>query len=126
MVAATRRIIPLLWLVLGAAGAQAAELATAPGMAPDAAAGAGDMPMADYLALLGQIAPAAEDGAKTYLAAFAQRCGRPMSTGELRRAISLGNGDPVLMGLIRASQMRSVAARDQLVLQLRCPGQGGR
>lgn len=82
--------------------------------------------MADYLALLGQIAPAAEDGAKTYLAAFAQRCGRPLSTGELRRAISQGNGDPVLMGLIRASQLQSAAARDQFVLQLRCPGQGGR
>ena len=126
MIAATQRIIPLLWLVLGAAGALAADLATAPGMAPDAAAEAADMPMADYLALLGQIAPAAEDGAKTYLAAFAQRCGRPLNTSELRRAISQGSGDPVLMGLIRASQLRSVAARDQFVLQLRCPGQGGR
>ncbi len=126
MKVATQRIFLLLWLVLGASGAPAADLATAPGMAPDSAAGAGDMPMADYLALLGQIAPAAEDGAKTYLTAFAQRCGRPMSTGELRRAISQGNGDPVLMGLIRASQLRSVAARDQFVLQLRCPGQEGR
>lgn len=85
-----------------------------------------DIPIADYLALLGHIAPAAEDGAKTYLATFAQRCGRPMSTEELRSAMSQGDGNPVLMGLIRASHLRDTTSRDQFVQQLRCPGKGAR
>ncbi len=84
-------------------------------------ASADDMPLADYLGLLRQIAPAAEDGAKAYLAAFRQRCGRTVSTAELRRAISDGQGDPVLMGLIRASQLRDAHAREQWLARLRCP-----
>ncbi len=82
---------------------------------------ADDMPLADYLGLLRQIAPAAEDGAKAYLAAFRQRCGRTVSTAELRRAVSEGQGDPVLMGLIRASQLRDAHAREQWLARLRCP-----
>ncbi|MFY9327209.1 MAG: hypothetical protein WAO76_04200, partial [Georgfuchsia sp.] len=70
-----------------------------------------DMPLADYLGFLRQIAPAAEDGARDYLAAFERRCGRALTTAELRRAMSQGDGDPVLMGLIRASQLRDTAAR---------------
>ena len=64
-----------------------------------------DMPLADYLALLAQIAPPARDGAQAYMQAFQQRCGRPMKTAELRRAMSEGDGDPVLMGMIRASHL---------------------
>jgi hypothetical protein len=37
-----------------------------------------DMPLADYLALLAQISPAAHEGAQAYLQAFQQRCGRPV------------------------------------------------
>lgn len=80
-----------------------------------------EMPMADYLALLGRIAPAAEDGARQYLAAFAQRCGRALRTSELRQAFAQGDGDPVLLGLVRASHLQDAAARQQLVQQLRCP-----
>ena len=83
-----------------------------------------DMPLADYLGFLRQIAPAAEDGAKDYLAAFERRCDRVLTTAELRRAMSQGDGDPVLMGLIRASQLRDTAAREQLAGQLRCPSRG--
>lgn len=79
------------------------------------------MPLTDYLGLLGQIAPAAEDGAKAYLSAFQQRCGRVLSTAELRRSMTQGEGDPVLMGLIRASHLKDAAARDQWIQQLRCP-----
>lgn len=85
-----------------------------------------DMPLTDYLGLLGQIAPAAEEGARAYLSAFQQRCGRALSTVELRRSMTQGEGDPVLMGLIRASHLRDVAARDQWVQRLRCPGKEAR
>jgi hypothetical protein len=83
-------------------------------------AAAEDIPMADYLALLRQIAPAAEDGARTYLAATRLRCGREPSTGELRRAMSEGDGDPTLIGLIRAAQARDAAARARLLAQFSC------
>jgi hypothetical protein len=85
-----------------------------------------DMPLADYLGLLAQIAPAAQEGAQTYLNAFQQRCGRAPGTAELRRAMSEGDGDPVLMGLIRAAHLRDTAARDSLVQQLRCPAGAAR
>ena len=84
------------------------------------------MPLADYLGLLRQIAPAAEAGTKDYLAAFERRCGRTLSTTELRRAMSQGDGDPVLMGLIRASHLRDASAREQLAGQIRCPIRGAR
>jgi len=87
---------------------------------------ADDIPMADYLALLRQIAPAAEDGARTYVAATRLRCGRDPSTGELRRAMSQGDGDPVLIGLIRAAQARDAAARARLLAQFRCAPEIGR
>jgi len=82
------------------------------------------MPLADYLGLLRKIAPAAEAGTKNYLAAFERRCGRTLTTTELRRAMSQGDGDPVLMGLIRASYQRDSAAREQLAGQIACPDKG--
>ena len=86
----------------------------------------GDMPMADFLALLQQIAPAAGDGAKVYLGAYRLQCGRMLSTAELRHALAREGGDPGLMGLIRASQPQDLAARNQLVRQIRCPAGGAR
>ena len=53
-----------------------------------------NVPLADYLALLQQISPAAEAGARDYLAAFARRCGRALTPTELRRAMADGDGDP--------------------------------
>lgn len=97
-----------------------AQAQTSPARGPLQAAEA--MPLADYLGLLRQIAPAAEEGAKAYLAAFQQRCGRDLRAAELRQAMAAGDGDPVLMGLIRASQLRDASARDQWIRQLRCPG----
>src|SRR5574338_1669006 len=88
--------------------------------------GINDMPLADYLGLLRQIAPAAEAGATDYLAAFERRCGRALTTSELRQAMSAGDGDPVLMGLIRASHLRDAAAREQLAGQIRCPAREAR
>ena len=87
---------------------------------------ADDMPLADYLGLLRQIAPAAEAGTKDYLAAFERRCGRALTATELRQAMSDGDGDPVLMGLIRASHLRDTAARERLAGQVRCPARGAR
>lgn len=85
-----------------------------------------DMPMADYLGLLGQIAPAAEEGARAYLLAFQQRCGQPLSTADLRRAMADGDGDPVLMAMIRASHLRDTAALAQLGPRVTCEGRASR
>ena len=79
-----------------------------------------DMPLADYLALLARIAPAAHDGAQTYLQSFQQRCGRPLRAAELRRAMSDGDGDPVLMSMIRASQLRDTNGLAQLGQRVAC------
>lgn len=85
-----------------------------------------NVPMADYLALLRQIAPAAEAGARDYLAAFARRCGRALTPAELRRAMADGDGDPALMALIRANHLGDTAGREQLTGQIRCPGKAAR
>ena len=85
-----------------------------------------NVPLADYLALLRQIAPAAEAGARDYLAAFARLCGRPLTPAELRRAMADGDGDPALMGLIRANHLGDTAGREQLAGQIRCPGKATR
>ena len=90
----------------------------APSSAPPIAAE--DMPMADYLGLLARIAPAAEEGARHYLLAFQQRCGRPLATADLRRAITDGDGDPVLMAMIRASHLRDAAALTRLGPSVAC------
>lgn len=84
------------------------------------------VPLADYLALLRQIAPAAEAGARDYLAAFARRCGRPLTPAELRGAMADGDGDPALMALIRANNLGDTAGREQLTGQIRCPGKAAR
>jgi len=100
----------------------------APGPAAPVAAEpiADDMPMADFLGLLAQIAPAAEAGAKTYLRAVQQRCGRSLQTAELRRAMSEGDGDPVLMAMIRANHLRDAAALTQLGQRIHCEPRGAR
>ena len=88
--------------------------------------GSDDMPLADYLRLLSQISPAAEHGARAYLQAFQQRCARPLPSAALRQAISDGDGDPVLMAMIRASHLRDTAALAHLGQQIRCERRGGR
>ena len=88
--------------------------------------GSDDMPLADYLGLLSQIAPAAEHGARAYLQAYQQRCARPLPSAELRQAMSDGDGDPVLMAMIRASHLRDAAALARLGQQIRCERRGGR
>ena len=85
-----------------------------------------DMPLADYLALLAQIAPAAHEGAQAYLQAFRQRCGRPLRTTELRRAMSEGDGDPVLMGMVRASHLRDANGLAQLGQRVVCDHRSAR
>ena len=76
-----------------------------------------DMSMDDYLALLAQIAPAARDGAEAYLQAARRRCRANLTSAQLRRAMSEGAGDPILMGMIRASQLRD--AKDIVELEAR-------
>jgi hypothetical protein len=82
--------------------------------------GTGEMPIEDYLALLARIAPAAHDGARAYRQAWQQRCGRSLTTAELRVAMAVGDGNPVLMGMIRASHLRDPAALATLASQIDC------
>jgi hypothetical protein len=91
-----------------------------PPTAPAASQPGDEIPMADYLGLLAQIAPAAREGAEAYLQAFQQRCGRALRTAELRQAMSAGDGDPALMGMIRASQLRDTKAMADLGQRLSC------
>lgn len=105
--------------------ANAAPAQTSPAFGPlgasSAAAAQDDMPIADYLGLLRQIAPSAEEGARTYIAAVQLRCGRAPTTAELRQAIANGEGHPALMGLIRAAYLQDKAARDRLAALVPCP-----
>lgn len=82
--------------------------------------GTGEMPIEDYLALLARIAPAAHDGARAYRQAWLQRCGRPLKAAELRVAMAVGDGNPVLMGMIRASHLRDTASLSNLASQIDC------
>ncbi|HVR48464.1 MAG TPA: hypothetical protein VMS38_01910 [Pseudorhodoferax sp.] len=108
-------------LALAAALHVAAQTSPARGPLPEAAVPADDMPLDDYLGLLRQIAPAAREGALSYLGAMQLRCGQALGTAGLRRAMAQDGGDPVLMGMIRAAQQRDATAQRQLAMQVRCP-----
>ncbi len=115
-------IIVAMLLGLGVVGSQAqprAEVRAADARPAD------DMPLDDYLALLAQISPAARNGAQAYLQAFQQHCGRSLTTAQLRRAVSEGEGDPVLMGMIRASQLQDGTAIQQLGQSIACKPRSG-
>jgi hypothetical protein len=79
-----------------------------------------EMPMAEYLALLGQIAPAAQDGAIAYTLAYERKCKTPLSSTQLRRAISDGSGDPLLWQMMRAAHARDSTTLAQLGPQIQC------
>jgi len=84
------------------------------------------MPMADYLGLLEQIAPAARQGAEAYLDAYWRRCGRHVRSAELRRAFAEQDGNPVLMQMIRASYLNDEATLNRLATQVPCPRSASR
>jgi len=103
---------------LVAAGSGPVHAQTSP--AQPGAPGTSEMPIEDYQALLARIAPAAHDGARAYRQAWLQRCGRPLTAAELRVAMAVGDGNPVLMGMIRASHLRDPAALASLASQIDC------
>jgi hypothetical protein len=80
----------------------------------------GEMATEDYLLLLGQINPAARDGAQRYSVAYQTKCGRALSTSELRRAVAAGSGDPVLMDAIRASYAKDEKTLAGLPARILC------
>ncbi len=80
-----------------------------------------DVPIETYLALLAQVAPPAREGAEAYMAAFKARCGRALTTVELRRAFADGSGNPTLMAMIRASHQKDAAALQRLSSSITCP-----
>jgi hypothetical protein len=86
----------------------------------------GDVPMADYLALLQQISPAAHQGAQVYLRAHERRCRRSLSSRELRQAIAEGDGDPLLMAMIRASHLQDGPGLARLGEQVTCTRKAAR
>lgn len=108
------RSLPSLLLPLVLASASAAAQ-------PAASQYTDQMPMQEYLALVEQVAPAAREGAQNYISAFRARCGREIRVGELRSAFAEGDGDPVLMGMIRAAFSKDTAALTQLRASLPCP-----
>ena len=121
-------IIVVVLLCLCVVGSQAqprVEVRAADARPPDAHP-ADDIPLDDYLGLLAQISPAAREGAQAYLQAFQQRCGRSLTAAQLRQAVSEGDGDPVLMGMIRASQLQDGAAIHQLGQRIDCKPRSGR
>jgi hypothetical protein len=109
-------LLALSGLVVEGSGPVHAQTSPAQPGAP----GTGEMPIEDYLALLARIAPAAHDGARAYRQAWQQRCGRSLTTAELRVAMAVGDGNPVLMGMIRASHLRDPAALASLASQIEC------
>ena len=111
-------------VVAAAAGVTTAMAVAQPAPADRSVPITDDMTLADYLALLAQIAPPARDGAQAYLQAFQQRCGRQMKTAELRRAMS--EGDPVLMGMIRASHLGDSNGIAQLGQRVVCDPRAAR
>jgi len=113
-------------VVAAAAGVTTAMAVAQPAPVDRSVSITDDMPLADYLALLAQIAPPARDGAQAYLQAFLQRCGRQMKTAELRRAMSEGDGDPVLMGMIRASHLGDSNGTAQLGQRVVCDPRAAR
>ena len=83
----------------------------------------GEQQLADYLSLLRQISPAAEQAARIYLAAVRLRCGLALDATALRRALARDGGDPLLMGLVRAVATQDDATRLRLVAQMDCNAQ---
>ena len=87
---------------------------------------AANVPMADYLALLQQISPAAHQGAQAYLQAHERRCRRSLSSRELRQAMAEGDGDPLLMAMIRASHLQDGPGLTRLGEQVSCTRKAAR
>ncbi|WP_156373155.1 hypothetical protein [Pseudorhodoferax sp. Leaf267] len=121
-----RRLSASLVLLVAVSAATFAVAQTSPARGPisPTASVPDDQPLADYLALLQQIAPAAADAARTYVAAVRLRCGHALDSAALRQAMARDGGDPVLMGLIRASAAQDTGARHRLVDQMRCEMRG--
>jgi hypothetical protein len=107
------RHLPLALLAFGTGLAHAQG---APAEAADA------MPLTEYLGLLEQITPAARQGAEAYLAAYRQRCGRALSTSELRAAMSRDGGEPTLMAMVRASHLQDAKSIAALARNVPCRG----
>lgn len=83
-----------------------------------------DVDMADYMQALTRLSPAATEGATAFMQAFLARCGRPLRTLELRRAVAEDAGDPVLMQMIRAAYEHDAAASLRLASQVDCSRYG--
>lgn len=80
-----------------------------------------EVPLDEYLRALERITPAARDGAEAYMTAFRTKCRRPMRSVELRAAVAEGNGDPILMAMIRASHYKDRDVLDSLATSVQCP-----
>ena len=104
----------LLLIVLLASTAAATAQSETPAQLTD------DVPLDTYLDTLAQISPAAREGASAYLDAFRHRCGRRLTTIELRQAVAEGAGDPVLMAMMRAASLRDTGTLQRLSASILC------
>lgn len=80
-----------------------------------------DISMDSYLDALEQVAPEAREGTERYLEGFEQRCGRALTTVELRQAMASDSGDPVLMAMIRAAGRNDTPTLQRLTHSIPCP-----
>ena len=102
---------------LAAAGLGSVHAQTSP--AQPGVPGTTEMPIEDYLALLARIAPAAHDGARAYRQAWQQRCGRSLTTAELRVAMAVGDGFERCVAVAPVDREQPDLARDVLALARR-------
>jgi hypothetical protein len=117
------RHVPAALAAAGRAALAAVTAFAAPALTlamPPGSVSSPEMPMDDYLGLLAQISPAAHIGARAYLDAHRRRCGRDLTSAELRAAMAVGQGDPTLMAMIRASHLQDPSSLKRLDSQVAC------
>jgi hypothetical protein len=118
-------LLVALLVTLGEIPPASAQTSPAQGAPAHNVQASAEQQLADYLALLQQISPAAEQAARTYIAAVRLRCGLALDATALRQAMARDGGDPLLMGLMRAVATQDPATRIRLVAQMDCKAQVG-
>lgn len=116
-------LLVALLATFGAIVAASAQTSPAQGAPTHNAQTSTEQQLADYLSLLRQISPAAEQAARTYIAAVRLRCGLALDATALRQAMARDSGDALLTGLIRAVATQDDATRFRLVAQMDCKAQ---
>lgn len=83
-----------------------------------------EISLESYLEALGRISPVAREGADRFLQAYQRKCGKALPVKALRRAVAEGDGDPVLMAMIRAAAQQDAGALRTLSGSVSCAHRG--